>query len=561
MPGANLQKPCLIETRQGFSVLYNNRLLYSKYSPTASIEKLIDKLTIQENTLVLCYAPVLFYGFEKLLEKLPENSFALAIETDEILFDFSLTYESNISKKYKNKYAYCFSNDVNTFCKIFDDEIYFKLGNFRRTITIDFSGATQIKPIQYQTFTKLADDFINTFWKNRITLVKMGRLYAKNIFKNLVKNAFSKPLSEKSINQPVLVLGAGTSIDKVVPFIQQESDRLYILAVDAVVISLLKHGIIPDKIIAVESQLANEKAFIGLANSKLPVIADLTSRRNILNITKGEINFFLSEYAKTNFLNNLKSKKIISKIIPPLGSVGLAAVEIALHLRASENIPIFFAGLDFCYDVCKTHCNDAPHIRNIFDNHNRLKTMENPASSFKNGAFSCIGKDGIQRITDNALFGYAKLFSARYSMKKNLYDIGDVGMDIGSRYATPEEMINFVRNFHSTDATNESINELNDTNPSKIENSSLINKTKNYYNDELNSLYEIRNILSGKIKSDDKHLENLLINREYLFLHFPDAHLGLRLESSFLKRIRAEIDFFIKDIETGLLQLNNQSNN
>lgn len=556
MPGANLQKPCLIETGQGFSVLYNNRLLYSKYSPSASINKLIDKLEIQENTLVLCYSPVLFYGFEKLLEKLPENSFALVIEADETLFDFSLTYENNISSQLKNKYAYCFSNDINTFCKIFDDENYFKLGNFRRTITIDFSGATQIKSIQYQTFTKLADDFINTFWKNRITLVKMGRLYAKNIFKNLVKNAFSKPLIEKSINQPILVLGAGTSIDKVVPYIKQEADRLYILAVDAVVIALLKHGIIPDKIIAVESQLANEKAFIGLANSKLPVIADLTSRRNILNITKGEISFFLSEYEKTNFLKNLKSKEIISKIIPPLGSVGLAAVEIALHLRASENIPIFFGGLDFCYEISKTHCNDAPHIRNIFDNHNRLKTIENPGTAFKTGAFSCIGKDGIQRITDNALFGYAKLFSARYSMKKNLYDIGDVGMDIGSRYSTPEEMLNFVKNFHNLD-----INTNNENNNIILKNNlTLIEKTKNYYLEELNSLKEIKNILTGKIQKDEKHLENLLLNREYLYLHFPDAHLGLRLESSFLKRIRAEIDFFIKDIETGLQQIKNKLN-
>ena len=74
----------------------------------------------------------------------------------------------------------------------------------------------------------------------------------------------------------------------------------------------------------------------------------------------------------------------------------------------------------------------------------------------------------------------------------------------------------------------------------------VINK---FYETELNALKKIKAMLTGKDKTEDKLLEKLLIEREYLYLHFPDAHLGLKMERSFLKRIRAELDFFIKDIE------------
>ena len=45
-------------------------------------------------------------------------------------------------------------------------------------------------------------------------------------------------------------------------------------------------------------------------------------------------------------------------------------------------------------------------------------------------------------------------------------------------------------------------------------------------------------------------IEKLLAAREYLYLHFPDG-LKASFDLSFLKRVRAEIDFFIKDIEVG----------
>ena len=58
------------------------------------------------------------------------------------------------------------------------------------------------------------------------------------------------------------------------------------------------------------------------------------------------------------------------------------------------------------------------------------------------------------------------------------------------------------------------------------------------------NLLEIKDILTGK--KDATNLEQLLQKCGYLYLHFPDGHTGPKLSSDFLKRIRAEIEFFLK---------------
>ena len=57
-------------------------------------------------------------------------------------------------------------------------------------------------------------------------------------------------------------------------------------------------------------------------------------------------------------------------------------------------------------------------------------------------------------------------------------------------------------------------------------------------------LLEIKQILTGEKESSN--LEKLLLDCGYLYLHFPDGHDGLKLTPDFLKRIRAEVEFFLK---------------
>ena len=134
------EKPCLVQAKQGFSVSYKNKLLYSKYNPISPIEKAIENLSISEGTLVLAFSPVLGYGLDLLLSKIQKSSFLFLIENDFSLFEFSLNCpESKINNLDFNQSNICYKNlqTQNDIYKIFNDKI----------IVINLLGKTFMPPI------------------------------------------------------------------------------------------------------------------------------------------------------------------------------------------------------------------------------------------------------------------------------------------------------------------------------------------------------------------------------------------------------------------------------
>ena len=151
------EKPCLVEAKQGFSVSYKNKLLYSKYNPISPIEKSIDNLIIQDGTLVLAFSPVLGYGLDLLIRKIQKNSFLFLIENDFSLYDFSLSCtESKIKNFDFNQSHICYKNlqTQNDIYKIFNDKKFLdKIKTCKRVIKINLSA----------TFTEQEKFYQDTF--------------------------------------------------------------------------------------------------------------------------------------------------------------------------------------------------------------------------------------------------------------------------------------------------------------------------------------------------------------------------------------------------------------
>ena len=79
-----------------------------------------------------------------------------------------------------------------------------------------------------------------------------------------------------------------------------------------------------------------------------------------------------------------------------------------------------------------------------------------------------------------------------------------------------------------------------------------------FFLQEINALEEAKKILKGEVNISEnektKKLKAIFIPREYLYLHFPDGY-KFSLDLSFLKRVRAEMDFFLKEFKTDLTLL------
>ena len=104
------EKPCLVSTTQGFSVSYKDKLLYSKYNPSKAIVNIIEQLNILPGSLILACSPLLDYGIEELLNKLPDNSLILAVEIDDNLRTFA---KENL--KYQDKIILLTKDEMNSF--------------------------------------------------------------------------------------------------------------------------------------------------------------------------------------------------------------------------------------------------------------------------------------------------------------------------------------------------------------------------------------------------------------------------------------------------------------
>ena len=571
MNNSNISKPCLVETRQGFSVSYQEKPLYSKYAPKDSIKKLIDNLTILPNTLILCFSPVLGYGLEELLGKLLENCFILALEKDKNLYDFSLSSQESLVSNFLNKtssFLYMNADNPIQIAKLVNgidittnlDKINFpKIANFKRVIPLEFSGGAKLYPDFYKETTSLVDESISQFWKNRTTLMKLGRLYAGNFFKNLQDIAQSQhqevisynKFSQICSNKHILVLGTGLSLDDFLPLLKSLINdnnirkHLFIIAVDASLPVVGKYGIIPDLVVGVEGQLAIEKAYIGFNNSKLLFASDLVSRPSIKRILKGNTFFFLSKYTSEPFIQEFLnlSNQLNIPTIEPLGSVGLVAVELALLFRNPNN-KIFCCGTDFSFIPGKTHCKGAPVHNAILSSCNRLSTTEQLNSSFTNGTFYINGKSSFnnplaQELTSKALYNYALHFAKRYSTVANIFDLSDFGVITGLPKIS---FTDFINSFDFHDSQN-NISHYSDFS-SQNQNANEKKTIKDFLRLHHQKLLEIKQILTGK--QDSTNLSNLLLECGYLYLHFPDGHNGPKLTPDFLKRIRAEVELFLK---------------
>ncbi len=548
------QKPCLVHTGQGFSLSYQNRLLYSKYAPQKAIVQTIERLTVLPHTLILCASPCLWYGLGELLAKLPAHCFVLGIEADENLHDLAAAELRRLTAQWQTEHgsqppvALLRRDEMLDIVEIIaagrtQDVSLPPLHSFRRAIMLEMSGGTAFQADQYRRIAFAAENAIASFWKNRITLTKLGRLFSRNVFRNLAALPRSAPLASflKSIDRPIVVFGAGESAGQTLAAMPHDKWKSYfVLAVDAALPVLVANGIVPHAVVAVESQLAIEKAYIGCTGLNVTLFADLSSRRQVTAHTAGPVSYIASQFADTRFLADLRARGLLPPAVPALGSVGLTATYLALNLRSTPAVPVYVTGLDFSFSPGATHTRGAPAHTARLIAANRLMPAANYDAAFRQGAQFAAGKNGIV-CTDKALSGYARQFAGVFGGTQNLFDLGKSGLPLG------------IARAHTIADAPPAACPRTKTEAAYTED--VCRAVDAFFAQERAALERLKALLmhGERVKSPDmtvqEEIAQILARREYLYLHFPDGYQCNAGDLSFLKRVRSEIDFFLKDIQ------------
>ncbi|MDR2965495.1 MAG: DUF115 domain-containing protein [Treponema sp.] len=481
-------------------MIKNGITLLSAYDPESRCRKAANAVAVRDKTLYLCPSPLYGYGLDTLLANLEScpNSAILCIEADPELYEIS--FKTNIPADKKLR--------ITNICKI--DKLYefvrkeWGARTFRRVEMVKLTGGWQLFSGLYLSLLDALNQEIANDWSNVLILAKLGRLYIRNLLKNLSIIPNRKSIGELSMgDSSVLVLGAGPSLDKILDNLPEKRDYK-IICVDTCIGALKDRNIVPDLVVILESQHWNLRDFVGCKGWNVPAAMDLSALPQSGNILAGQGYIFMTPWTELRVFERLKNANLLPNIISPLGSVGLTAMEIAGRITTGK---ITHAGMDFSFTIDKSHARGTPAHKHKLNNHNRFGGLLDTAA-FGAG----IVRDGVN-YTNPVMRGYKKLFDKEFGGN--------------SKTASPQKPAN------KYPPAKEDIN--------------------NFIKGEIERLQELKDMLSGE-KTIQKERLHILINEcDYLWAHFPDYAGGASPnyeDLSFLNRIRIEIDYSLILLES-----------
>ena len=528
----------------------NGKTLLSGIDPVRRAERTADAVSIKDKTLYFCPSPLYGYGLERLFSRLETeapNSAVLCIEADRELYELS---EKSITPSLfaGNKMRITNICEKAELCSFVRKT--WGARTFRRVEVIRFSGGWQLFPAVYDSLCDALRREIVTDWSNALTLTKLGRLYIRNAVRNLAMIPLFSSIENLSYGKaPVLVLGAGPSLDETLDILEKKKSGLHnrknrpfkIICVDTSLGALKDRGIVPDLAVILESQHWNLRDFIGCNGWNVPTAIDLSALPASARVLAGKGFLFFTPWTDLRIFERLKKAGLLPAVIPPLGSVGLSAVELGRRLTKGK---IICAGLDFSFTFDKYHARGTPGHRDRLNLQTRLRGLCNAA--YGEGVFAAASKSGFSVYSSPALVNYRNLFQREFGADTRIFDMEGSGLPLGVKTISMDEAMD-VLNDSENFTRNESENAVKLNGDLNEEREVLKEKLLIFLKSERNRLRETLDILTGGTVADHERLNVLVDECDYLWAHFPDfagkdgqrPALG---DISFLKRLRAEIE-------------------
>ena len=323
----------LEDTPDGLQVFYGGRRLYGR-SPRGDAVRRIRSRTIQTHSLVLWPSPLLWYGWRELLANSIGTIAVIAVEADPLLRDLAQEHFPVEAAQ-----RILLVDAILRMCC----ELTAAWGNGGSV------GLSTSRPPDRRCSTASTTEHcwsslereIRVFWQNRLTLAAFGRLWLRNLIDNIPELATGVGMNLP--NGPGIVCGAGPSLERAIPLLKQHRSAATVIAVDTALPVLDAHGIRPDLVVALEGQLANLYDVLPVRRRDYCLAADISSNPTTARVHTARA-WTLTSFAPVTLLDRVATLPGVELTLPPLGSVGVSAVDIALRVGLS---PLFCTGLDF----------------------------------------------------------------------------------------------------------------------------------------------------------------------------------------------------------------------
>lgn len=506
---------------EGYEVTYRGRRLTAPSQPRLAAEKRAARFSILPKSIVFLPSPLLFYGVSTLLRGLPEDCL--------ILFG-----EGNGELRRLSEQA--FPREIRQDPRVhpgilgsMEELVQFlevsPLQNFRRIQTISLTGGYALEARTYRGWEDAIRDALRRYWRNRAVLSVLGRMWIENLITNIPQLVRGKNLGDFATDKPIIVAGAGESLEYALPFLGENRESFLLLAADTAIPILLEGGLKPDLGVVVEGQHANLGDFFHPAALDIPCLFDLTSHPGLIRKHRGPRGFFLSRFTQICLWEQMESRGILPPLLPPLGSVGIAAVYLARLLTGNH---ILLTGLDFCFQPGKPHSRGAPLHRARLGKISRMTPLICFDHGFSPPLSRHLDRRGRAVISSPNLLDYRELLISLGDSPR-IWDMGTCSLP--SPLTVPENPWELLNNPSAMEG------EIfpSDSSPGKRAIEDFFGRLAGDMEGIVNWGYQW---LTGRRDDNTKaKIHGLLEKNDFLYAPFPDAPSSSGLKEAFLKRI------------------------
>ncbi|GMB09127.1 motility associated factor glycosyltransferase family protein [Thermolongibacillus altinsuensis] len=384
----------IVYTRSGFpTLIYKgeglNYLLHSKYDPIKEAKNFIKNNLEESANGYIVYGFGLGYHIKELLENIEAKELVI-FETRPAVFYLALKYVNLEGIVNNTNIKIYLEDDVKSFVQEFNK---IELKEYQLII---HGPSLKIMPKDFTDIKFLFENYKvhqNSFNRHKLLL-------QSNFQENIKRYHQSVDvLFGKWINQPIVIVSAGPSLDKNKHLLRDIQNRALIMSVGTALKPLLQIDVIPDFVIITDPQDIVYNQIDGLEDLEIPLIALSTCNKHVLQNYKGykfiafQEGYDLAEqYARENNI----------KLVKTGGSVSTTALDISIQFGCN---PIIFVGLDLAYTNNKTHVKGTYFYQ------------ENVNSKFLRPIKSISGETVY---TTKNLYIYLKWIEKRISMENNI---------------------------------------------------------------------------------------------------------------------------------------------
>lgn len=427
------ERPLVRQTPAGFQVSFRGRDLYPA-DPIAASARKAQSLPLEPDTLYIVCSPLLWYGVAELAARLPAGS-ALALVELEPALSALVDWGGQAAALGVDALAVVHPDPLEAGRRL----AAALTPRTKRVACLSLNGGRLLLPDAYRALQAAMDREIRRYWRNRSTVLHLGKLWVRNFLTNLRDAGAARSLDEFPAQPRVLVCAAGPSLEACVPWIKREREGICLVAVDTALPILAAHGLDVDLVVALEAQIANLQDFVSAGRRVRAIAYDLSSSPPVVRSCGAARRWvFSSRFAECGLWERAERHGVLPLSIPPLGSVGVCALYLARWLSSDE---IYLAGLDFGYRPGLTHARHSPAYAAHARRHDRLSGSFPETASLGPKAKRVAGLGG-ELLSDDVLLSYGE--SARevvaylVGQGRRVRDLRSSGLPLGVPEPPPQ---------------------------------------------------------------------------------------------------------------------------